>query len=123
MLDKKDKAYVWGISMIACMFAMKTFILGKYFSVDDYSLFYNQSVDMALADMSQHMRIVSDCVLAVLNICGINIVERQRVFGIFLLVAFAWAITRIFFEIYFVLYSNVEEKIIWLSGPGYGAEH
>lgn len=111
MAGRKYKACIWGISLVACMLAMKTFIVGKCFSVDDYFIFYYQSVEAALSDISAHMRIASNFVLAVLSVCGINIVEWQRVFGVILLAAFAWAITQISLGLYIILYTDAEKSL------------
>lgn len=110
MKTQKYKGYIFCINFLICLFAMKTFIFGKYFSVDDYSIFYNQSVSLALADMSAHMRIVSNSILALLSILKVNIVEEQKVFGMILLVAFAWAATKISLELFNILYSENDGK-------------
>jgi len=102
------KFYFWVINLLVCLFAMKTFIFNRHFSVDDYSLFYSQSVSLALADMSGHMRIVSNSIMILLCLLDINVVECQVFFGALLVAAFAWAITKISLEMFGILQETAE---------------
>lgn len=99
MTEIKNKFNVlYGFNLMVSFMAMSTFVFSKHFAVDDYWAYVQQEESIHF-NIESNLRPVSSLLLYVLNIIGINIVDRQEFFGFILLLVFAWAVTRITLEI------------------------
>lgn len=115
--EKSMKVFVLFVfNLFWCILSLGIFVFNKHFSVDDYSLLYQQKA-ASFTDIQQNMRIVSGSLYYLLDMWGINIVEWQIFFGTILIITFAWIITRITMEIEEAAKAKVDAgKIILLNG-------
>ncbi len=97
-LNKKYKYYLIGFNLFICIVVMKTFVINKHFSVDEYSIYY-QPYDSILSNISSNMRPVGSIIYYLINVIGINVVDHQILFGLLLIGIFTWCSTRISTEI------------------------